>query len=183
MFALRRAICIAALLLSTPAMAGLVGSTVSVTARFGIGPSIIANPGNAVVGGGVEYVLGSFGPNYSPFMSVDLTDDRFILTYSGAQTVSFPVSPFNGFYLTMVSGPRLISGIGVAAESDFLPIAVQNNNDEITINFSGVTGVRPGMRSVVLLQTERTSVVPLPAAGWLLLGGLAVIGGMARRRR
>jgi hypothetical protein len=175
-------IALVALLLSVPAFAGLIGSTVSVTARFGINPDILAAPGNRVVDATVEYAQGSFAPGYTPNLSVDITDDRLIVTNTANFTTNFVLSPFNGFYLTMISGPALVSGIGVAAESDFLPTVVQNNNGEITINFSGVSNVRPGHRSVILLETAGATVIPLPAAGWLLLGGIALMGGVAKRR-
>lgn len=178
----RTSIALAALLLSVPAFASLIGSTVNVTARFGINPDIVAAPGNRVVDASEEYAQGSFGPGYSQGLSVDITDDRLIVTNRGGFISNFALSPFNGFYVTMVSGPALLSGIDVAAESDFLPTPVQNNNGEITINFSGVTNVQTGFRSVILLETAGATVIPLPAAGWLLLGGIALMGGLAKRR-
>lgn len=171
---------IGALLFAGVAQASLIGSTVDVSAYFGNTSSPYYDPGNVVVGAGVEYPAGSY-PSYNPSWQIDISDSQLTITDTASTGFPFVTSSFNGWILTVVSGPAITSA-AVDAGSDFSPFALSIVNGTLQLNYSGVAGPSGGT-SIINFATD--SVAPsVPEPGTLALLGLGLAGlGFARRRK
>lgn len=53
----------------------------------------------------------------------------------------------------------------------------------VDITTPGQGNQQPTLSNIRLIGTAAPSVIPLPAAGWLLLGGLGALGALGHRRR
>ena len=88
------------------AQAGLLGSTVNVDFFYPDTSTLFCSNGNAVVGGGVEYAssCSGFGP-----VAIDISDAGMTVGTGG---VPWSTGSFNGFHLTVVSGPARTRATG-----------------------------------------------------------------------
>ena len=83
----------------------------------------------------------------------------------------------NGGFVTLAG---LLTG-GVLIWND-MPKAFSVGPSTFTANFEGGVDVFAGSATTTATVTG-VNVIPLPAAGWLLLGGLGALGFAARRKR
>jgi uncharacterized protein (TIGR03382 family) len=167
---------VAALAIATPASAGLLGSTVNVSTYFPDASTLFYDPGNAVVGASVEYPQGSYPP-YNTSWEVDVSDNRITITDVLGTGLSFAPGSFNGFVLTVVSGPSIVSA-SVDAASTIVPVDVTVSGGRLFINFAGVSDQDFGSGIVTFV----TGDVPVPAPAALALFGLGLVALGARRR-
>jgi hypothetical protein len=163
--------------------AGLLGSTVNVSAFFPDTSSLFSNGGDTTVSGAIEYPSGSF-PTYNTTWQVDITDTQMIISDAGAQG-GFPFGPatFNGFILTVLSGPVITSAVTDAA-SQFSPVDVTVvGGNEVEVNFEGVdaSNATP-LTSIIDIETTSSVAVAEPTS--LALIGVGLLGlGVLRRRQ
>jgi hypothetical protein len=129
---------------ATPVCAGLLTSTVRVQWIAPTVTSVYQDGGIKVVSNGIEYPSNTVAGNY-----IDITDNQFIINLGSNETEpSFLATPFNGFVLTIESGPFL-SSASVNPASQFSPVNMQIvNGRQLQLNYSGVP-VGPNMRSVI----------------------------------
>ncbi len=118
-----------------------------------------------LVDGGPVRLQSSFGSNF-----IDMDDDGWpdLLL-----TAAFETSPLlwdNG------AGSDLLYDRVIGNEPFLASILGFNDGRYIDI-----TGVNPAIRMAAGLSSP--APIPLPAAGWMLLGGLAALGGLKRLRR
>jgi len=158
------------------AQAGLDGSTVDVAAYYPSSSSIYQDGGVTTVGATVEYPYGTF-PSYNGDISVDVTDTQMII--SNPQGTSFLSAAFNGFILTVLSGPTITSAT-VDGSSAFDPTALTVvGGDEILVNFEGVT--ESGGDSVIDFTTAAAST-PDGGLTVAMLGSVMAGLGLIRRK-
>ena len=154
------------------AAAQLNGTTVNVSAYFPNSSTVYDNPGNRVVGAGIEYPVGSYA-NYGPEWQIDITDNKLIITSTRAEWGEFQPGAFNGFVLDTLGTP--IASASVDPARDFYPVELTVNGNRVEANFQS-EWVPPGPSSAII----SISVVPEPGGAVLLGLGLAMLG---RRRR
>jgi hypothetical protein len=154
--------------------AQLTGSTVNVSGYFPDSSTVFANPGDRIVSAAIEYPAPSYVP-YSASWQVDVTTNKLIITDTLGTGRPFAPASFNGFILSIVSGPSIVSAT-VDPSSGFAPasLTVESGN-RVLANYQGVGGP-PGMLSSIINLT----VVPEPATIGLVAIGLV---GLATRRR
>ena len=153
------------------AAAQLNGTTVNVSAYFPNSSSVFENPGNCVVGAGVEYPAGSYDL-YGPDWQIDITDNKLIITWMNPEEGDFQPGAFNGFILDTLATP--ITSASVGPTRDFYPVSLTVNGNRIEANFQNEY-VPPGPSSAII------SIVPEPGGAAVLSGlGLAILG---QRRR
>jgi hypothetical protein len=88
-----------------------------------------------VVSAAVEYPAGSF-PSYDPTLSIDITDTQLIITTPLG--VSFTPASFNGFLLTIISGPSIVSAVADSS-SQYKPVGISIvGGDQLYLNYEGV---------------------------------------------
>lgn len=163
-----RAVAAAGLLaVSMGANAGLIGATVDVTYYFPDQFSLYCGSGSAVVGAGVEYPSGCSG--FSP-VSIDISDSQLIVDTGG---VGWSAGTFNGFLLSVLSGPAIVSATYDGGSMNVTALQIDNGN--LWVNFAN----QNGGRAVIDFSTEAN--VPEPTA--LALLGLGLAGLAASRRR
>lgn len=168
----------AALAVATPASAGLLGSTVNVSAYFPNDATVFEDPGDALVSGGVEYLSGSY-PTYNSSWQVDVADTSINITDLLSVGLPFTPAAFNGFVLTVVSGPAIASA-SINPASTIVPVSASVSGGRLFINFSGV-GAAAGGTAIVDFTTAG---VPVPAPAALALFGLGLAAlGLRRRAR
>ena len=167
---------VVALTVATPASAGLLGATVNVSAYFPDAATLFYDPGNAVVGASVEYPQGSY-PSYNDSWEVDVSDDRVKITDTLGVGLSFAPAAFNGFILTVVSGPSIVSA-SIDAASTIVPVGVSVSGGRLFMNFAGVSEQAFGSGIVTFVTGDVP--VPAPATPALLGMGLVALGGRRR---
>jgi hypothetical protein len=168
------------LLITLPAQAQLLGATVDMTARYPTLDNIYAEGGVATVGADIEYPAGAFA-GYSDSWEIDITDNQLFITNT---TVGFPFGDgqFNGWVLTVLSGPALLSA-AINPASGFAPIEISIfGSNELRLNFAGVSGPNDFPLTAVI-DLAFASAIPEPETYLLLLAGLSAIGLRLRRRR
>jgi hypothetical protein len=87
------------------------------------------------------------------------------------------ISSFSVSLYAATSGGAIISPVLATGTSFNLPSLPSGMYDLL------ITGAATGVSGGQYVGTVAASAVPLPAAAWLLLSGLAGVGAMARRRR
>lgn len=164
---------------ATAADAGLIGSTVDLKWYFPDSTTVLVDGGTKVVGAGVEY------PALRDFegvrVDVDVTDTQLIITNSG-EDGQFTSATFNGFVLTIVSGPELFSAIVNPATPDFfVPFEVSFTADTLTLNYVGLG--REGQPAVAGMPAGTSSIIDIntPEPATLVLVGSGVAALVARR--
>jgi hypothetical protein len=121
--------------------------------------------------GTAERVVDSFPGG--PYFGVDLETDSIKVDFIQATVFTPPSATFDGLWISNID--NLIIGV-IVAGIDASRVTFGSN--EIFINFQNLFFTR-GATVTVSLQ----SAVPLPAALPLLMGGLGLMGWMARRTR
>jgi hypothetical protein len=182
------AIGIALLGQALPVEAGLLGSTVDVTVRFPDQSTVFLDAGNAVVGAGIEYPVGSFAA-YNANLSIDLTDTQIIVSLNGTSTGfsgffgGVPVT-FNGFAITDLSGT--IASAVADGSSGFSPESITIDGDTLFLNYKGVETLEALDTSIIDIETAAATTppanVPEPVSVGLFGAGLVGLGLMRRRR-
>jgi hypothetical protein len=130
--------------------------------------------GTKTVSGAIEYPSGSFFA-YNASWQIDISDTQLILTNAGpSDGFPFQDGTFNGFILTVLSGPTLLSA-SVDAASAFSPVSISIvGGNELLLNFEGVTG-SGAVSSIIDISTGASSL-PEPAT-WLtvLMPGMGLL--------
>jgi hypothetical protein len=172
---------VAAIALSPMAQAqSLTGSEVTVTGyccTAVVDTDIVTNTLTATVGPTVEFPEGSIMATMAGFealpVSIDVSGSTIEISYSAGGDV--PAGGFNGFAFSFVDAPT-ITGATVDPSSTYTP-TVSFTGNTVWVNEAGSTLTST---SSVLVNI---SAVPEPETYGMMLGGLAVLGFMARRRR
>jgi hypothetical protein len=167
------------LLISLSARAQLLGSTVDVTARYPDVGSIYTDGGVAIVGPDIEYPAGSFA-SYNASWQVDITGNQMLVTNTDTG-FDFTDASFNGFVLTVLSGPTLLSA-AVDPASGFAPIDISlTGGNQLALNFAGVTSFSGGPLTAVI-DLGFATAVPEAENALMLLAGLTLLGFRVARR-
>ena len=152
------------------AQATLIGSTVNMSAYYPNTSSVFANPGNAIVSGGIEYSAGSYA-GYNSSWEIDISANQLVITDTTSSGFPFGSGvAFNGWILDVITGPAILSA-SVDVSSVFSPFAISIVNGDLLLNYQGVQGPS-GSSSVINFTTA--SAVPAPAP--LTLIGLGLLG-------
>jgi hypothetical protein len=162
----------------------LIGASVDVAAYYPDSSTLFQDGGTKTVSGSIEYPGGTFS-SYNSSWQVDITDTQLIVTKTTASGFPFQPASFNGFVLTILSGPALVSASADAA-SNFSPVGISIVGNKLFLNFQGVSAdnaVFP-VSSIININSG-ASGVPEPAT-WItvLTSGLGLLGfGRLRNRR
>jgi hypothetical protein len=158
----------------------LTGSEVTVGAYCCSAPvaaDLVSNTLTRVVGTDVEFPEGSFtataGGQAFP-VDIDVSGSTITLTYSAGGVAES--GGYNGFVFDFDGAPTITGASLDSSGSNYSPI-VTFDATHVFINEAGLT-LAPG--SSVLVNI---SAVPEPQAYALMVGGLGLLGVMARRRR
>jgi hypothetical protein len=152
----------------------LDGATVDVDFFFPNSTSLYCSSGTAVVGAGGEYANGCSGFGA---VSIDVTDTQVIVGHSN--TGGFASGLFNGFVMSILSGPTILSAAYNAGASTLGSTSLSFTGSSISFNFAS----QGAGTAVFDINSSSVSAVPLPAAGFLLLGALGGLGAMRRRKK
>lgn len=163
---------------ATPASASLIGATVDVTANYPDPTSVYTDPGSVIVGNGVEYPTGSY-PTYNSNFSVDILANSLVISMTSG--VSFGSADFNGFVLSVLSGPDITSAF-VDASSNLSPIELFISGGDLYVDFAGLNYGSP-WSTTINFTTSNNPAVPEPATWAMMLIGFGAAGYSLRRRR
>jgi hypothetical protein len=170
---------VAVLLTGGVAHAGLIGSTVNVSAAaMPTTPPFVVEPGARRVTDAVEYLPGSF-VRYNDSIAVDITDSQFILSI--VPPANFTPVAFNGFILRVVSGPDILDAI-INSASAFQPVGIEiRDGNQLVLNYQGVnvTSGQARLMSIIDVRTG-SNAVPEPASSLLL--GIGILALLVRSR-
>jgi hypothetical protein len=160
------------------AQADLIGATVDVSAYYPNTSSLYADGGNTVVSDALEYPVGSFA-HYNSSWAIDITDSQMLLEWTNPNPGSFLPAAFNGFFLTIVSGPPILTAINDVS-SDFAPVSISIvGGNVLQLNYQGLS--IPASSTSIIDITTGASAVPEPAT-WIPLFGCCVAGILVTRR-
>jgi hypothetical protein len=150
-----------AVFITGSARAGLLGSVVNVSAYFPNTSTIFEAGSNVTVSSAIEYPADSF-LNYDRFAQIDITDNQVIIENTLNGPAPFNGGLFNGFVLTIISGPTISSAVvDPGSQANPVWIAVQNGN-KLYVNFQGET-VGAGASTIIDIN-----LVPEPSTTVLL---------------
>ena len=131
-------------------------------------------PGAATVGAGAQSVQIEFPGDSISQSFTTVSGQGYLLTFllsgygvANPSTVSVNVGPANGTF----------SGVYPSYVTEMLPFVANATTTTLTFTSSGVPGTYPHLDSVSV------TAVPEPETYALMLGGLAAIGFVARRRK
>ena len=153
----------AAVFITASAKAGLLGSVVNVSAYFPNTSTIFEAGSNVTVSSAIEYPADSF-LQYDRFAQIDITDNQVIIKNTLNMPASFNSALFNGFVLTIISGPTISSAVvDPSSQADPVWIAVVTGN-KLYVNFEGET-VAAGASTII-------DINPIPEPSTMSLVGL-----------
>lgn len=152
------------------ANASLIGADVNQSWYYPDTSSFYCDSGNATVGAGIEFTdCGGYQPN-----STDVTASQLIVTSSSLFSSG---SGFNGFLLSIISGPAIVSASYAGGTMDVTSLLVDTSG--LWVNFEGNSS---GGVAYIDYFTASSNVVPAPAT--LALFGLGLAGlGWSRRKK
>src|SRR5215469_7535509 len=129
------AVALAAAILTTgSARAGLYGSVVNVSPYFPDTNSIFESGANETVSGAIEYPVGAF-PVYDKFAQIDISDNQIVIENTLNMAAPYNSAAFNGWVLTVVSGPAISSAV-IDPASQCNPVGITIvNGDQLFLNF------------------------------------------------
>jgi hypothetical protein len=162
--------------------AGLEGAIVSLAGYCCSAPvpaDRFTNIVTATVGSGVEFAYGTVVSIKGGFVAVpgDVDISGTQITMTAGETIPFGPGAFNGSLYTF-AGVEIV-GVTLDAASTFAPLDVAFDASSIAINVAGES-IAAGQR---LILDVTTTAVPEPAAGPLVLAGIALVALGAKRRR
>lgn len=163
---MKKLIVLAGLMSAFAAHAGLSGSTVNVDFFFPDTSTLYCSNGSAVVGGGVEYASGCSG--FSA-VSIDISDAGMTVTHSLS---SWSPASFNGFHLTVLSGPAITAASYLGGSMNVTSLTVDPSG--LWVNFAG-QGTGDANFSI--------TAVPEPETYALMSLGLLGVAAAVRRQR
>ena len=139
------------------AHAGLMGSTVNVSVYFPDSASNWLDPGDVTVSGALEYPTGSYFA-YHASWAIDISDTQLIITDSLSSGFPFNPATFNGWILSVVSGPSILSAVEDGA-SGLSPFAISVVGGNLLLNYQGVQGPTAGCpRRLSILRSTRRPI-------------------------
>ena len=167
----------ASVLFPTLAHAGLLGSTIDVTARDPDASTIYADPGPVLVTNSVEYPVDLYvaSPDYNEFWQVQVTDNQILITDALDSGLPFWADPFNGFVLDVLSGPQIATAV-IDNSSTIVPVDAYVSGGELYINFSGVTQNSGGTAVVDFTTMNDFNGVPESSVWAMMLIGFGGLG-------
>ena len=157
-----------ALALARPAQAGMMGSTVNVDFFYPSTADFYCTNGSAVVTGGVEYPSSCSGFGG---VIIDISDTQMSVDTGGT---GWAAAAFNGFRLTVLSGPAISSASYAGGTMGVTSLTVDSGS--LWVNFAGQTGGK------AFIDLGPETGVPEPGTGALLAASLLTLGAIARRR-